>query len=236
MSVHEGPDIKPHAWRLLAAYRREGAAALAHGNRGRRPRNAVSDDEANAVVQLASTTYAGANHTHLSELLREREGIDLSRQTVHRILTKAGISSPRHRRPPKHRVRRQRMPQAGMLVQIDGSFHRWLGDDGPQFTLLLAVDDATSAVVNAVFSPEEDTRSYFTLMRGLIERWGRPVALYGDRHGVFKFSGRPRHIQPPVEATHFSKAIAELGIRQIFARSVDRHELCTSNQGNRQEL
>lgn len=135
-----------HAWRLLRAYRKEGAAALVHGNRSRRPSNAISDDEANAVVQLASTTYAGANHTHLSELLREREGIDLSRQTVHRILTQAGISSPRHRRPPKHRVRRQRMPQAGMLVQIDGSFHRWLGDDGPQFTLLLAVDDATSAV------------------------------------------------------------------------------------------
>ena len=49
-----------------AAYRKEGAAALAHGNRGRRPRNAVSDAEAAAVVQLASTTYAGANQTHLA--------------------------------------------------------------------------------------------------------------------------------------------------------------------------
>ena len=106
-----------------------------------------------------------------------------------------------------------------MLVQTDGSFHRWLGDDGPQFTLLLAVDDAASALVNTVFSPQEDTRSYFTLMQGLIERWRVPIALYGDRHGVFKFSGKPRHIQPPVEATHFSKAIAELGIQQIFAHS-----------------
>ena len=208
-----------HAWRILADYRKEGAAALAHGNRGRRPRNAVSDDEAAAVIQLASTTYAGANHTHLTELLRDREGIDLSRPTVRRILTRAGIPSPRHRRPPKHRVRRQRMPQAGMLVQIDGSFHRWLGDNGPQFTLLLAVDDATSAVVNAVFSPEEDTRGYFTLMRGLIERWGLPIALYSDRHGVFKFSGKPKHVKLPVEATHFSKALVELGIQQIFARS-----------------
>ena len=208
-----------HSWRLLAAYRKEGAAALAHGNRGRKPRNTVADDEAAAVVRLASTTYAGANHTHLTELLRDREGIDLSRPTVRRILTRAGIPSPRHRRPPKHRVRRQRMPQAGMLVQIDGSFHRWLGDDGPQFTLLLAVDDATSAVANAVFGPEEDTRGYFILMHGLIRRWGLPIALYGDRHGVFKFSGKPRHIQPPVEATHFSRAMAELGIQQIFARS-----------------
>ena len=63
-------------------------------------------------------------------------------------------------------------PQAGMLIQIDGSFHRWLGDHGPQFTLLLVVDDATSAAVNAGFSPEEDTQSYFTLMQALIEHWG----------------------------------------------------------------
>ena len=89
-----------HAWRMLAAYRKEGAAALAHGNRGRRPRSAISDAEEVAVVQLASTTYAGANHTHFAELLRDREGIDLSRRTVHRILTRAGIPSPRKRRPP----------------------------------------------------------------------------------------------------------------------------------------
>ena len=75
------------------------------------------------MVQLASTSYTGANHTHPSELLREREGIDLSRQTVHRILTRAGIPSPRKRRPPKHRVRRHPILQAGMLVQIDGSHH-----------------------------------------------------------------------------------------------------------------
>ena len=208
-----------HVWRMLAAYHKEGAAALAHGNRGRRPRNAVSDAEAAAVVQLASTTYGGANQTHLAELLRDREGIDLSRRTVHRILTRAGIPSPRKRRPPRHRVRRQRMPQEGMLVQIDGSFHRWLGEQGPQFTLLLAVDYATGTVANAVFRQEEDTRGYFDLMEGLIQRWGVPVALYRDRHGVFRFSGKPRHIQPPVEATHFSRAVVELGIRQIFARS-----------------
>ena len=56
-------------------------------------------------------------------------------------------------------------------------------------------------------------------MRGLIERWGLPIALYSDRHGVFKFSGKPKHVKLPVEATHFSRALVELGIQQIFARS-----------------
>ena len=204
---------------MLAAYRKEGAAALPHGNRGRKPRNAVSDTEVAAVVKLATNIYQGTNHTHLAELLREREGIDLSRRTVHRILTRAGIPSPRKRRPPRHRVRRQRMPQEGMLVQIDGSHHPWLEERGPRFVLLLAVDDATGIIASAAFSHEEDTRGYFTLMERLIQRWGVPIALYGDRHGLFKFSGKPRHIQPPVEATHFSRAMQELGIQQIFARS-----------------
>ena len=204
---------------MLAAYRKEGAAALAHGNRGRQPPNAVSDELAAAVVKLAGTHYSGANHTHLTELLREREGIDLGRQTVRRILTTAGLPSPRRRRPPKHRVRRERMPQAGMLIQVDGSHHPWLEERGPRFALLLAVDDATGVVANAVFRQSEDTRGYFILMEGLIRRWGIPLALYTDRHGVFKFSGRPRHVPRPVESTHFSRSIRELGVQQIFARS-----------------
>ena len=132
-----------HTRRILAAYREDGAAALAHGNRGRRPANATPNALATDVIRLARSRYAGVNHTHLSELLREREGIDIGRDTLRKILTNAGVNSPRRRRPPKHRVRRQRMPREGMLIQADGSYHRWLGEDGPQFTLLLAVDDAT---------------------------------------------------------------------------------------------
>ena len=206
-----------HARRMLAAYREHGAAALAHGNRGRRPHNAIPSAEAAAVVELATGRYEGANHTHLTELLSEREGIDLSRPTVRRILAKAGIGSPRSRRSPQHRFRRQRMPQAGMLVQIDGSHHAWLEDRGTKFALLLAVDDATSAVVNAVFCISEDTAGYFTLLEGLIERWGIPLALYSDRHAVFKHNAHEP--ETAAEATQFTRSLQELGIRQIFARS-----------------
>ena len=83
-----------HAWRLLAAYRARGAASLEHGNRGRRPHNAVPADVASAVVRFASTRYPGANHTHLAELLWEHEGLDVSSWTVRRILARAGIASP----------------------------------------------------------------------------------------------------------------------------------------------
>ena len=205
-----------HTRRILAAYKEDGAAALAHGNRGRRPHNATSEMEEADVLYLSRTRYEGAKHTHLSELLREREGIDIGRTTLRRILLSAGLSSPRRRRPPRHRVRRQRMPGEGMLIQIDGSYHRWLGERCPQFTLLLAVDDATGSVVHALFCQQEDTRGYFLLLDGLIQRRGIPPALYTDRHAVFKHTPGAGGVGAP---TQFSRAMDELGIHLIFALS-----------------
>ena len=104
-----------------------------------------------------------------------------------------------------------------MRLQIDGSHHRWLGEQGPLFALLLAVDDATGTVPDALFSQEEDTRGYFLLMEGLIRRCGIPLAVYSDRHAVFKHTGEVG--QKPAGPTQFARAMEELGIRQIFARS-----------------
>ena len=165
---------------------------------------------------MARTRYAGANHTHLSELLSERDGIDIGRTTLRRILVNAGLSSPRRRRPPKHRVRRQRMPRKGMLIQMDGSHHPWLGNQAPPFTLLIAVDDATGTVVDALFCEQEDALSYFLLIHGLVKHVGIPVALYTDRHGVFRHT--PGSGLPGMP-TQFSRAMDELGIQMIFALS-----------------
>ena len=205
-----------HTRRILADYRENGAASLAHGLRGHRPANAIPESTKGRVVHLADTMYEGANHTHLSELLSEREGIDVSRTTLRRILVSAGLTSPRRRRPPKHRARRQRMPQEGMLVQLDGSHHRSLGEDGPQFALLFAVDDATGTVSNALFCEQEDSLSYFRLLQGLIQSQGIPLALYTDRHPVFKHRSE---YQPAGTTTQFGRAMEELGIQLIFALS-----------------
>ncbi len=99
---------------------------------------------------------------------------------------------------------------------MDGSYHRWLGDDGPQFTILLAVDDATGCVVNALFYDHEDTGSYFLLMQGLLRRRGIPLALYTDRHAVFKHRSE---YQPAGTPTQFGRAMEELGVQVIFALS-----------------
>ena len=58
-----------HARRTWATYREHGAAALAHGHRGRRPVNATPEALVFDAAHLARTRYAGVNHTHLAELL-----------------------------------------------------------------------------------------------------------------------------------------------------------------------
>ena len=213
-----------HTWRLLSAYRREGAAALAHKNRGRLPWNSKDPNLLTRVVELARDRYQGVNHSHLTELLAEREGINLSRSTVRRLLLGNGLMSPKRRRGPCHRCRRQRMPQEGMLVQIDGSHHKWLEDRGPSFTLILAIDDATGSVPFALFQEQEDTAGYFRLVKGIIQHPGIPLALYSDRSVIFRsaISTGNETGSPPVAkftGTQFGRAMHELGVTQIFAQS-----------------
>ena len=210
--------------RLKAAYRRAGSAALVHGNRGRTPWHALPAELRARVVELARTTYVGLNHQHLTEKLAEVEGLVLGRTTVRRILVESGLASPRPRRPPKHRRRRERLPREGMLLQADGSRHQWLGPDGPSLSLVGAIDDATGTVPWALFRRQEDAHGYLLLLREIVLTRGIPLALYVDRHGIFKKSRRESlTIEEELAGgrlpTQVGRALDELAIRPIFALS-----------------
>jgi len=206
-----------HGWRILAAYRKEGAAALAHGNRGRAPANATPLAIRQQVIAITKERYSGVNHTHLAELLAGREGIKLSRSTLRRLLIGAGLPSPRRGRSPRHRYRRQRMPQEGMLLQLDGSYHSWLENRGPWLILLLAIDDATGTVPYALFRQQEDTPGYFELLKAIINRCGIPLGVYTDRDSIFQVERGPSNGVSPL--TQFGRALRELGITHVLAHS-----------------
>ncbi len=199
--------------RLRAAYQKEGAAALAHGNRGRKPVQRISEEVRSQVIHLATTTYAGCNYQHLRDLLAERNDIQLSRASVRRILLAAGLSSPRNQRRRQHRRRRTRYAQEGMLVQIDGSQHAWLGDRGDSLTLIAAIDDATGKLVAAVFRKEEDAAGYFLLLQQLVRQHGRPLALYHDRHGIFAQTSKATEADPLEEQLAGKQVTTQFGRR-----------------------
>jgi transposase len=213
-----------HVRRILAAYRKEGAAGLAHGNRGRKPHNALNDELKKRVLHLAQSTYAGCNTQHFTELLAEREGITVSRSAVRLILLGAGLSSPRKRRPPKHRSRRERYPREGMLLQTDASRDDWLERRGPYLSLIGAIDDATGKVPYALFRDEEDAQGYTLLLRHIVQNEGIPEALYHDGHGIFQRSRKePETLEEQLagrrKPTQFGRMMEELGIISITSLS-----------------
>jgi len=208
--------------RLLAGFRREGVAALVHGNRGRQPAHRVDEEMREAVCGLAMGKYVGFNQVHLTEQLGDAEGIALSRSSVRRILLAEGIRSPRKRRAPQHRSRRERRGQAGSLVQIDASPHDWLEGRGPRLTLFAAIDDATGRLLALLFRAQEDAQGYFLLVRKIVTTHGRPAALYHDRHSIFRVNA-PETVAEQLagerEPTQFGRLLDELGIASVIARS-----------------
>lgn len=212
--------------RLAERLRREGAAGLVHGNRGRAPANRVDDALRGAIVDQALTAYAGFNPTHLAETLAEADPTTPSARTVRRILLEAGVTPPRTRRPRAHRTRRERMPRAGMLLQTDGSRHAWLEDRGPELTLIAGIDDATGLVTGGVFRAAEDAAGYFEMLRQTVRAHGLPLALYSDLSAVFiKDPNRPPTLAEQLTGrttlTQVGRALDALGIRWIGARSAE---------------
>ncbi len=210
--------------RILAAYRKEGAAALVHGNRGRKPANGLREELREQVLELARTKYAGFNQLHMSELIHDDDKLPIKRSSVRRILLEAGIGSPKKRRPAKHRSRRDRYPKEGMLLQIDGSPHDWLEGRGPTMSLIAGIDDATGKVPFALFRLQEDSVGYFLLLKGIVLRNGLPLALYHDRHSIFEPSPREamslaEQLSGHRDPTQFGRLLEELAIASISARS-----------------
>ena len=209
--------------RLRGALRREGPAALIHGNRGRPASNRLPESLRAQIVTLARGRYAGLNDHHLSEKLTTVEGLTVSRVTIRRVLRAAGVVSPRRRRPPRHRSRRPRKAQAGLLLQLDGSPCAWFGPTQPPCSLLAAIDDATGAVLAATFRAQEDAAGYLRLLHTLGRTVGLPAAVYTDAHGIFV-----RHdphwtlaeeLQGHQDPTQVGRALQALGIHHIVADS-----------------
>jgi transposase len=210
--------------RLRAGLEREGVSAFMHGNRGRPPPWRISDELRARVAVLGGGRYAACNDTHLQELLLRDEGIALSRSSVRRIRRQAGQKPKRRHRPPRHRSRRDRRPQEGIMLQVDGSEHHWFGPDLPRCALLGSVDDATGRVTGALFREQEDAQGYMLLLKQTLRTYGIPWELYHDRHAIFEnHDKRPWTLQEELggkrEPTQFGRALEELGIISIASHS-----------------
>jgi transposase len=228
ITVAEGAELlqlsERQVKRLKKRHDENRAEWVQHGNVGRRPPNAIAAGIEQQVLTLASNRYAGFNDTHLQEKLAAVEGLTISRSTVRRILRRAGKASPQKRRAPKYRSRRERRPQEGMMLLVDGSRHDWLEGRGPQLTLLGFTDDATSKVPSAHFQLEhEDAAGYMRLFRKQVTGCGIPLTIYRDQHGTMQRNDKHWSLEEELAGRQFptqvGRMLEELGIEVIVARS-----------------
>ncbi|MFA5026843.1 MAG: ISNCY family transposase [Candidatus Methylomirabilota bacterium] len=209
--------------RLRGRLRRDGPAGVVHGNRGRRAPNRLPAALQVEILAFARGRYAGLNDHHLTEKLTAVEGLVVSRATVQRLLRAAGLGSPRRRRPPRHRQRRPRRAQAGLLLQLDGSPFPWFGATQPPCSLVAAIDDATGAVLAGTFRAHEDAAGYLRLLQILGTTVGLPAAVYTDAHGIFVRNDShwtlAEQLQGAQAPTQVGRALQTLGIHHLVADS-----------------
>ena len=213
-----------HVRRLRVAMEKRGEAAVVHGNKGRAPANRMDEATRQRVVALLREKYAGFNDVHATEKLTEEEGVRLAASTLRRIRRQAGIAAARKRRPLRHRARRDRKAQAGMMILWDGSRHAWMEDRGPMLALVGAVDDATGELLPGVhFVEQECAAAYLKVLLAIAREKGLPGSIYMDKHGSLRrnddFWTILEELRGEQDPTQVGRAIEALGIAPIFAHS-----------------
>lgn len=203
--------------RLSKAYQAQGAAALISKKRGRASNRQTPVNIKAQALAVISERYADFGPTLAAEQLRELHGITIGRETLRIWMLEAGLWTDRQKRRGRVYQPRYRRECVGELVQVDGSEHYWFEDRGPSCTLLVFIDDATSRLMHLQFVQSEWTFAYFNATQRYLERHGKPVAFYTDKHAVFRVN-KPAGLHGD-GMTQFGRALKALTIEIICANS-----------------
>lgn len=207
--------------RSLQRFRAQGDAGLVHRSRGRPSNRRVPPAIEQQAREALRTDYRDFGPTLAAQQLQERHGIKLSKETVRRLQAEEKLRRPKPRKL-KHRTQRPRRECCGELVQLDGSQHPWFEGRGTtEPELLGAIDDATGRVF-LQFVPAESTAAIMTVLRDYIRLHGRPLAIYADRHSIYRTT-RAASVEEQLQGrgpeTQVTRALRELDIEYIPAYS-----------------
>jgi hypothetical protein len=224
-SVLEGQRTQAEAARLLRLSPRQvrrlvqrlqqgGDAALVHGLRGKPSNHRKDVTLRRQVLRLYRKEFHDFGPTFAAEKLGER-GLEVSADTLRRWLLAEGLWQ-RQRQRDQHRSRRPRRSCFGELVQMDTSIHDWTEGRGEDMVLMHMIDDATSRLL-ARFYDADTVLNHMDLLLRWLRAFGRPLALYTDRHSIFEPQDKGQSLADA--ETQFGRALRELDIELIRARS-----------------
>lgn len=151
-----------------------------------------------------------------AEKLLERQCIRISIETLRNCMTADGLWVPHSRRKPRVYQPRCQRDCLGELVQIDGSHDDWFEGRADKCCLLVFIDDATGRQMHLHFCETESAFDYINATRKYVEKHGKSVAYYSDKHAVFRVS----HAETPqTGVTQFGRVLHDIAIELICANS-----------------
>lgn len=203
--------------RKLKRYLVEGPGGLSHKGRGKPSNRSVPEQTVSAILTLLQEKYLllkdKPGPTFVADQLKKSHDIVIDHETLRRLMISKGLWTVSNRKKRRHQWR-ERKHHVGELIQIDGSLHIWFGGDSS--TLIAFIDDATGRIMIAEFVDRETTEDLAVSTHEYVKKYGRPIALYSDRGGVYKVNNG-KDIQS--HKTQYQRMLQELDIELIHARS-----------------
>lgn len=201
--------------RYKASYEEKGVLFVKHGNWNKVPKNKIEGKFRDEAIDIVKKEYYDFNRTHAREKLKEEHGIVVKKTVFNRWCNEEKILLKKvKRKAKKKKQRRKRMSQKGLMVQMDGSPHKWFG--GKHSCLIAAIDDADNEILGGEFTRSETTLDYLRILKKIVKDHGVFKVLYVDRAGVFGANQGKREGFSQVK-----RALNELGIQVVYANSAE---------------
>lgn len=198
--------------RIVKEFKKDRIRSVIHKSTGKSPPNKINDVDRSTIVRLYKTIYRGMNITHFLEKLKEIESLKTpSHSTVRKILLAEKLINSTIKRKRKAHPRRIRYEKEVIMVQIDGSHHRWITGH-EMICLTAAIDDATGKILGARFTRTETTFAAMDVTEQIIQKYGLFQMLYSDKAGIYGHGKRDGY-------SNMNRAMSELGIIPVQANS-----------------
>ena len=227
--------------RLIAGYKEYGKEFFVHGNRGRKPKHALTTEFKDEIELLYNSKYFDCTYTQFTEYLAERENIFLSVAEVGQILREKYILSPRSRKKTRKNIKKQLLAQKekaktkkemskiqANIVAVEDAHPRqprciYFGEEiqtdacihlwfGKNKTALhAAIDDSTGHVVAAYFDKQETLNGYYNIYHQILTKYGIPYLFKTDKRTVFEYNKKGTTSDEDNTFTQFAYACNQLG-------------------------
>ncbi|HHY16324.1 MAG TPA: ISNCY family transposase [Firmicutes bacterium] len=228
--------------RMIQGYKESGKQFFVHGNKGRKPANAIPAEDIENILTLYENKYYDSNFTHFAELLAKHENIRVSKTFLRDLFFGEGILSPLATRVSRKKLRTQLEEAKSLapskreqdriqelIVSLEERHPRrprcaYFGEmiqmDASVYVwfgnekayLHLAVDDCTGNIVGGFFAPEETLKGYYNVLYQILTNHGIPYSFYTDKRTVFEYKRKDTSSLEKDTFTQFGYACKQLGI------------------------